>query len=207
MRKKIKFISPSRILVYASLIVFSIILLYFDKEISVAAAQLRHPALDIFMSSFSMLASVEIGVPLVLVMALMFTKTGESFWDLVIAMGCSVAAVFMIKEFAGRLRPYEAIPNLPAIAETGPSFPSMHSTAALSFAAVVSKHRGKLTLMMYTIAVIVCVSRVYLGVHYATDVIAGAVIGDFISVMAVENKAGSRVKNALMKLKRARLAQ
>ncbi len=56
------------------------------------------------------------------------------------------------------------------------SFPSGHSQIAFSIAAVLSGYYKK-WLLFYLLAFLVAFSRVYIGVHYPFDIIAGSVIG------------------------------
>ena len=57
------------------------------------------------------------------------------------------------------------------------SFPSGHSQAAFSIAAVLSGYYKKRWLLFYLLAGLAAFSRVYIGVHYPFDIIAGSVIG------------------------------
>ena len=56
------------------------------------------------------------------------------------------------------------------------SFPSGHSQTAFSIAAVLSCYYKK-WLLFYLLAFLAAFSRVYIGVHYPFDIIAGSMIG------------------------------
>jgi undecaprenyl-diphosphatase len=73
-------------------------------------------------------------------------------------------------------RPY-ALPILPNL-ENWSSFPSDTSTFffALAFGLACLSRRLAMPAMLYT-AVWICLPRMYLGVHYASDIVAGAAIG------------------------------
>jgi undecaprenyl-diphosphatase len=84
------------------------------------------------------------------------------------------------------------------------SFPSGHSGASFA-AAVVYLVKGpkKLGIPSIILAALIAFSRLYVGVHYPTDVIAGIITGTFCAIIAImiwkiiENKAPVRVANAL----------
>jgi undecaprenyl-diphosphatase len=78
-----------------------------------------------------------------------------------------------------RSRPYMKIPELAAGSGKDPSFPSGHTSVA--FASATSLYlaypKWYVAVPAFTYAASVGYSRMYLGVHYPTDVLAGAVIG------------------------------
>ena len=84
-----------------------------------------------------------------------------------------------IKEMVGRLRPPFADPSFIAAtsAPDTPSFPSGHTTTAFAAAAAVGVFYPRLRLPLYGLAALVGLSRIYLGVHFGLDVLAGAVLG------------------------------
>lgn len=65
------------------------------------------------------------------------------------------------------------------------SFPSGHSTAAFLFAILVVTSFPIWSSAVYLWAVLVAMSRVVLGVHYPSDVIAGAILGTGIGMLFI----------------------
>jgi membrane-associated phospholipid phosphatase len=97
-----------------------------------------------------------------------------------------------IKLLVGRPRPRLA--GLPPLTDTPTrlSFPSAH--AATSFAGALCYSRlGLPAVPLYALAATLSVSRVYLGVHYPSDVLMGALLGTAVGACAggVEGRAGS----------------
>ena len=89
------------------------------------------------------------------------------------------AASGLIKDVVDRLRPVFADPGVTALVTTPetPSFPSGHATTAFAAAAAVGAFHPRLRWPLYGVALLVATSRVYLGVHYGLDVLAGALLG------------------------------
>ncbi|MCK5595511.1 phosphatase PAP2 family protein, partial [bacterium] len=92
--------------------------------------------------------------------------------------------VHILKELVQRPRPlaeplFEAIKiNVCGRGLCGKnSFPSGHSQAAFSVATVLSGYYKKRLLLFYLLAGLTAFSRVYIGVHYPFDIIAGSMIG------------------------------
>jgi undecaprenyl-diphosphatase len=58
------------------------------------------------------------------------------------------------------------------------SFPSDHATASIAVvAAFAMQGLRRRTLWLFVLAVIVCWSRIYVGTHYLTDILGGALTG------------------------------
>jgi len=79
-----------------------------------------------------------------------------------------------------RARPFTAHPHqviLLASRSHDPSFPSDHAAASFAIAASVLLYSRRAGLGFVLLAIIVSMSRVMAGVHYPSDVVAGAIIG------------------------------
>ena len=89
-----------------------------------------------------------------------------------------------------RVRPFITFPDASffTILPGGFSFPSGHTADAFAlatfFALVLRKRR--LTILFYTVSSIIAFGRVYLGVHYPLDVLAGALVGMAIGALVFE---------------------
>ena len=92
----------------------------------------------------------------------------------------AVVANYGLKLSFGRERPLiEDHPPL-ARAPSKLSFPSAHATSSMAAATGFARVNPRARLPLYALAASVCLSRPYLGMHYPSDVIAGAVFGTLI---------------------------
>lgn len=93
-----------------------------------------------------------------------------------------------IKRIKNRIRPYIKIPEIIAnkIGVDDYSFPSGHTTAAFSIAVSISLKFSGLSTISIAMASLVGFSRIYLGVHYPTDVVAGGIVGS-LSAIFIKN--------------------
>ncbi len=151
-----------------------------EIEILQALQGLHNPVLDGLMVAVTRLGDaglVWIGLALVLLLRKQSRWCGIAMaLALLIGMLCTN---IVLKPLVLRPRPFAAWPELMLLvpAPTDPSFPSGHTTAA--FAATFSLvFQGKRWWWVALIlAGLIAFSRLYLFVHYPTDVLAGAAIG------------------------------
>ncbi len=147
----------------------------------------EHPALDAFFTSFTQLGNHgELWIALGVVL-LLFKKTRGT--GLLLLISLLVAHLFntlFLKELIDRPRPYEVMPDvrllIGAVSES--SFPSGHAATAFASAIVVFRREtGFLRWSVLVAAILMAFSRLYIGVHYPLDVLAGALIGTLIALL------------------------
>jgi undecaprenyl-diphosphatase len=92
----------------------------------------------------------------------------------------------IIKLKTTRLRPFETIPGIKHLIQPPDrySFPSGHTAGAFIMAMIISNVLSVLFIPLVIWAVAVGVSRIYLGVHYPTDVLVGGIGGIFSALTA-----------------------
>ena len=97
-----------------------------------------------------------------------------------------LVAVRLVKPLVGRVRPCRALENVQAPAGCGPgqSFPSAHATNAFALATSAGLLLPSAWIWLLPIATGVAWSRISLGVHYPSDILAGAVLGVFLALLS-----------------------
>ncbi|SIT12253.1 phosphatase PAP2 family protein [Neptunomonas antarctica] len=91
-----------------------------------------------------------------------------------------------LKNTIRRDRPCERLSVEVAVKPTEKfGFPSGHAAAAFVFASVLSQIYPSIALLAYSIAMLISVSRVVLGVHYPADIVAGAAVGIVCGFLSV----------------------
>jgi len=98
-----------------------------------------------------------------------------------------VALYLLIKRRAGRPRPCVRLAGLTVCARPLDefSFPSGHTMHAVAFAIIASAYFPALGLALAGFAVLTAVLRVVLGLHYPSDVLAGATLGAALALISL----------------------
>jgi len=93
----------------------------------------------------------------------------------------------VIKPLVARPRPCITLPDVHLLTnkKTSFSFPSAHAANFFAVAAFFSYFYKKYCWWYFSIAALVAYSRIYIGIHYPFDAIAGALLGIFCSYLVL----------------------
>lgn len=151
-----------------------------DFFIKLINQDLRHPLLNIFFYYYTNICGPVFLSIFTLIMVI-FSKGDLKIasWQMLIGLVLCAAVVFALKRLFNRNRPYWILENLNTygIDLKDYSFPSGHATAAFTTATIFSLNFPKLSIIFIIMAFLVAISRIYLAVHYPTDVLAGILLG------------------------------
>ncbi|RUQ99106.1 phosphatase PAP2 family protein [Labedella endophytica] len=159
-----------------------------DQPLLDASLGLRSPGLDAAVTGYTDVGGV-IGMPVIAVTVMLFLAIRRRSWTPVILIVSAGAGSLLMtvagKELIGRARPERADAVPPY--ETSPSFPSGHTLNATVIAGIVAYllilRQSAVVTRVLTIAiaaifvVTIGISRVFLGHHWFTDVLAAWILG------------------------------
>ncbi len=150
---------------------------------------LRIPLLDSVFKGITALGNAGFIWILCTVLLLCFKKTRTVGWMCAVALLASlVINNLILKNLIARIRPYEVIEGLKILinAPHDFSFPSGHTASSFATATVLYMTLPKkFGIPALILAVLISISRLYLGVHYPTDVLGGLISGVAIAFTTV----------------------
>lgn len=145
------------------------------------AQHLTNPFLDWFFPLITVLGDAGLFWIALSVLFICIPRTRKMGWTMGVAMLIGlILGNGLLKNVIGRMRPWEFDPTLiPRITKlpTDRSFPSGHTLASFEAATGMFLRNRKWSVPAIILAILIAVSRLYIGVHYPTDVIAGVILG------------------------------
>ena len=140
------------------------------------------PVQDAFFSFYTQLGNGGILWIALCVVLLFFPRTRKAgFWALIAMLFGLVCTNVLLKHLVGRTRPWLVLEGLvPLVVEDDPnSFPSGHTCAAFACCVTWARCTGKrwLRCLCIAAALLMGFSRLYVGVHFPSDVLAGCGVG------------------------------
>ncbi len=160
------------------------ILIGFDRNIAGFASTVHSTGLDNFMLSITKLCDPYEAFVIFLIFGIfmIIKKKKYLFYIFTIATGLGIILTEIIKFLVERTRP-----PMHLLMETGYSFPSAHATIAAVFllsaifliSPLLQNRFSKIVWLTICIIIfpLVAISRIYLSVHFTTDVLASIIIG------------------------------
>lgn len=90
----------------------------------------------------------------------------------------------VLKNMIGRLRPFvEHNFNLIIPPPGGYSFPSGHTASSFCSAFIIYRYDKRFGILAYILAFLIAFSRIYLLVHYPTDILGGIILGSIVGFL------------------------
>ena len=144
----------------------------------------RNKSFDPFFIAMSFTAEYLLWLVPICILAFGFVKHKKKAqnkgWFILISMAFASLGSLLLKALINRPRPFESYPFIEKISVGGSaSFPSGHTVSAFALALAVALAFRNIysTTIVFVWAIVVGFSRIYCGVHYPSDVVAGIALG------------------------------
>lgn len=153
----------------------------FDENILLYIANNMHShILDKIMIAFTSLGNkglIWIAISIFLIISKKYRKVG-----IMVLIAIIIGSIFgegLLKHLVKRTRPFYLVPTMKLLVAkpASYSFPSGHTTASFAAVSILCRYFKKYTPIFLAVAILIAFSRIYLYVHYPTDVLVGIVLG------------------------------
>lgn len=163
------------------------LLQYEFKILDFIQLNIKNPVLDKLMVIFTYLGSAGFIWILIALILLFSAKNKKHGMAIILSLGlCLLIGNLTLKPLVGRIRPCDINEAVSLLIKrpTDASFPSGHTMASFAAAVSLLYYNKKIGLCALILASIIAFSRLYLYVHYPTDIFAGMLIGIVIAIVS-----------------------
>ncbi|MFH1072924.1 MAG: phosphatase PAP2 family protein [Nanoarchaeota archaeon] len=188
-----KTFSRKTVILFSVLGILTIISLFYDKQIFSFIFRFKNPILDNF---FVLLTNYKLVIALFyLIPCIPLLKDRKrSYIPFILgSLAISFFLGYLLKNGIERIRPLFALDITPLVVETSYSFPSTHAVIVFACLPLFWKLFPKIRYLFLSLAILVGFSRIYIGVHYLSDVLGGALLGllvGFLILFIKDEKIG-----------------
>jgi undecaprenyl-diphosphatase len=152
--------------------------------------KLQNGFFDFLMPILTNLDYWRIPIGLGVILLLIFGKKRGRFAVFLLVLGITLSDQLcnsVIKPLVGRIRPCNILENIHLLVNCTKSysFPSSHAVNMFAGVTLLSYSYRKIRVLLFIIAVLVSYSRIYVGVHYPFDALAGAILGIFCAFIVI----------------------
>ena len=181
------------VFIFAFVVLAIFVSLYFDSEIVKGVSLIRNNLLNEFFMWITF-ASSEIVVFFFLTILFLWQRDKRNWiLPLWVTLGLSAIVGFLLKFTIQRQRPFQlGLVSVLLVLEKAShavwnfSFPSFQAMLVFCAIPLLSKKFPKLKYYWIVFAVLVGFSRIYFGLHFLSDVIAGGAIGYLLGVVVIK---------------------
>ena len=159
-----------------------------EKLLSFIQLNIRNPVFDKVMPLLSFLGNwgmIWLILAVAFIISKKYRKMGVTM--LLTLLLCTLTGNSLIKPLVERVRPCNVnmLTHLLIARPTDFSFPSGHTTASFGAAVTILCYYKKLGIAALIFAFLIAFSRLYLYVHYPSDVLAGVILGTAMALFSV----------------------
>lgn len=148
---------------------------------------LANPVLDTVMPIITKFGDGGVFWIALAVIFLIFKKTRKMglCMGLALLMGF-ITGNLILKNVVGRIRPYDLNPEIEILVKhlSDYSFPSGHTLASFEAATAIFINNKKIGIPALVLAFLIAISRIYLYVHYPSDVLAAIILGIGFAILS-----------------------
>jgi len=176
------------LIIYGFFLIFLVLFLNkvisFDENFFFAIFSLSNPYLEVFFNIITYIGSFIFWI--LLIVLFWFKNKKKLSIHLLFALILDAISLIIFKWVFLRPRPFKTFQLGFDIFDISSSFPSGHSQQVFSGMFILSHYYKKYEALFYVLAILVSLSRIFLGLHYPLDVLIGSINGIIVGMIALK---------------------